>query len=88
MIALASFVAVPSALYMLQVFLKSFQQLSVTRNQIAAIVPVSIAMTISNNYIIAFISEYGRSWELDLVMGICGGLGSILAIKLHGRIFK
>ena len=88
MIALASFVAIPSALYMFEVFLKSFQQQNVTHAKFWAIIPVSILMTISHNYIIDFISTYGRSWELDIVMGISAGLGSIAAVKLHRRVFQ
>jgi len=88
MIALSSFVAIPSGLYMLQVFLRSFQQKNVIGGHLWAIIPVSILMTFSNNYIIEFISSNGNSWELTLVMGVCGGLGSILAIKLHGRLFR
>lgn len=87
MITFATMVWIPCVAYCFQVALRAFQQRNVMGGHLLAALPVSILMTLSNNYIIAFISEVGFTWEIGVAMGVSAWVGTCIAVKLHQRIF-
>ena len=87
MIAFAAMVLVPSLAYCFQVALRAFQQRNVMGTHLMAALPVSVMMTLSQNYIISFISEVGFTFDVGIVMGVFGWFGMCMAIKLHEKIF-
>lgn len=88
LVAFAALVAVPSTAYCFQVALRAFQQRNVMGGHLLAALPVSVLMTLSQNYIIDFISTVGFSLTIGVTMGIAGWLGMCFSVKLHERLFR
>lgn len=70
------------------VFLKAFQQRNVAFNHYLPIVPTSWLMFAAEAYVVVTIAN--RGWDLLFVgsVGTSAGLGAVLAVFLHNRIFR
>ena len=69
------------------VFLKAFQQRNVAGSHYLPVVPTSVAMAITEVYIIAIIVRVGYDPLLVACIGTGSGLGCLLAMHLHDKIF-
>ena len=70
------------------IFLKSWQQQNVTRQQYKWIIPTSMAMAFVELYVIATAAKNGWDFLLVLAIGLGSGLGSLTATLIHSRMFK
>ena len=70
------------------VFLKAFQQRNVAFDHYWPVVPISWLMFSAEAYVVVTIA--GRGWDILFVgaVGTCAGLGAILAMLLHSRMFR
>lgn len=68
--------------------LKAFQQRNVGGLHYWPIVPISVLMVASEAYVIVAIASRGWDLVFILVVGSAAGLGSIIAMYLHTRIFR
>lgn len=68
--------------------LKSFQQLNVSKHQLAWIVPTSILMSFVEVYVIVTTAKSGWDFPLVIAIGLGSGLGSLTATIIHSRMFK
>ena len=73
------------------VFLKAFQQRNVAFEHYAAVMPLSLMMGLAEYTMIGVIAvqaaQMSHSWLTALAMGAGAGLGALLAIKIHTRVF-
>ena len=69
------------------VFLKAFQQRNVAFLHYAPVVPTSLLMAGVEIYVIASVVRLGYDWTLVVSVGLGGGVGALLAMSLHSRIF-
>lgn len=70
------------------VFLKAFQQRSVAFDNFIAVIPVSILMAAMEVFTITRIAATGWHWLTVLCIGLASGLGAVMAMLLHRRIFR
>ena len=71
------------------IFLKAFQQRNVTLDAPAKVVLLtSLAMAAAEVYVISAIAREGYSPTLVLFIGLGAGLGCILAMHVHKRLFR
>jgi hypothetical protein len=70
------------------IFLRAFQQRNVAFDNYLAIVPTSLLMAATEVIVIANIAS--RGWHLPLVLavGFGSGLGAIVAVLTHKRLFR
>ena len=66
---------------------KAFQQRNVAGNHYIAIMPLSIIMICMEFYVVGFIALTGFSIVKGLALGVSGGVGCILSMLMHNRIF-
>ena len=69
------------------VFFKAFQQRNVAFDHYVPVIPTSMLMAAVEVYIIASIATRGYSFLLVLSIGGGAGVGALLAMYLHKRIF-
>lgn len=70
------------------IFLKAFQQRNVAFDAPAHIViATSLAMAFVEIYVIAFVATAGYSLALVASIGLGGGCGAVISMRLHRRIF-
>lgn len=80
--------------YFIFVFFKAFQQRNVAFNHYRWVLPISYAMSATEVIVISLIAveaSQGLNWQLvyfALSIGTGGGLGAILAMRLHNKMFK
>lgn len=67
--------------------LKSTQQLNVMKRNYWFILPTSLLMAACGVLEITMVSTIGLGFDTVVPIGLGGGLGSIVATWLHGRIF-
>lgn len=71
------------------IFLKAFQQRNVTLDAPAkAVILTSLAMAATEVYVISAIAREGYSVVLVCCIGVGAGLGCVLAMRVHRRIFR
>ncbi len=70
------------------VFLKAFQQRNVAFDHYWPVVPISWLMVAAEFYVIVAVVSVGYSFALIAAVGISAGVGSMLAMLLHKRIFR
>ncbi len=70
------------------VFLKAFQQRNVAFDHYWPVVPVSLLMAATEIYVISTIVRIGYNAFLVVAIGIGAGLGALLAMVLHKRLFR
>jgi hypothetical protein len=70
------------------IFLKAFQQRNVAFNHLAWIVPTSLGMAFTEVYVIFSIAERGYSLPLVLAVGLGSGVGALLAVIVHRKVFQ
>ena len=69
------------------VALKAFQQLNVMKSKYLWVVPTSMAMAVCEVLLIVKAAEYG--WGLIVLpIGLGGGTGCLLSMKIHSIISK
>ena len=87
-------IALAAVAYFVFVFFKAFQQRNVAFMHYHWIMPISYAMSLTEVLVISVVAMKaveGFSWELvylGLAIGTGGGLGAILAMKLHHKHIK
>ncbi len=69
------------------VFLKAFQQRNVAFDHYIPILPISFAMSATEIYIVSAVVVLGYSWGLVLCVGAGAGVGALVAMVLHKRVF-
>ena len=69
------------------VFFKAFQQRNVAFDHYLPVVPTSMLMAATEVYVVATIAMRGYSLGLVISIGGGAGLGALLAMYLHKRIF-
>ena len=70
------------------VFLKAFQQRNVAFDHYGWILPTSMLMATAEVYVIAVIVRVGYDPLLVISVGCGGGLGCLLAMVVHRRMFR
>ena len=70
---------------LVSVFLKTFQQNSVTKKMYIWIPPVSLMMVLLETYTVAIMAKHGISW-LVLAFGLGGGIGSCIGVWVHAHL--
>jgi hypothetical protein len=70
------------------VFLRSFQQRNVAQTRYLPVMPTSWLMGLAEVYWVAAIASQGFSLPLALALGTGGGIGCMIAMYLHSKIFK
>ena len=70
------------------VFLKAFQQRNVAFDHVWPVIPISLAMAATEIYVISSVVVLGYSGWLVLAVGLGAGVGAVLAMLLHKRIFR
>ncbi len=80
--------------YFIFVFFKAFQQRNVAFNHYGWVLPISYAMSLTEVIVISFIAHEaarGLSWNIlwyAASIGTGGGLGAIIAMWTHNKLFK
>ena len=69
------------------VLLKATQQRNVAFLHYGPVLPTSVLMAVTEVFVIASVVRIGYDPALVLSVGIGGGLGAILGMYLHNRIF-
>jgi hypothetical protein len=69
------------------VFFKAFQQRNVAFDNYVAVLPTSILMAATEFYVIALIVKTGYDITLVLALGTGAGIGALIAMYLHKRVF-
>ena len=70
------------------VFLKAFQQRNVAFDHYWPVIPISLLMACAEVYVISAVVRGGYDLTLVLSIGCGSGLGALLAMYLHRRIFR
>lgn len=70
------------------VFLKAFQQRNVVGLHYAPILPISWFMAAAEIYLIAVVVRVGFDPLLVFAVGTGSGLGAMVAMAVHSRIFR
>lgn len=71
------------------IFLKAFQQRNVAFDAPAYVVVLtSLCMAFAEVYVIAAVVVQGYHIPLIISVGIGGGVGAVLSMQLHKRIFR
>ena len=68
--------------------LKAGQQRNVAFDHYLPVMPFSLAMAFSEVYVISVIVRVGYDLLVTTAIGLGAGVGAILAMYLHGRIFR
>lgn len=79
--------AVAAAMFVF-VGLKSFQQRNVAHGNLMPIVPTSIAMAFCEFFVVAYVAVHGFDPVAATIIGVSAGLGSIVAVIVHRRMFN
>jgi hypothetical protein len=69
------------------IFLKALQQRNVGGSHYLAILPTSFCLAAAEVYIIVQVAAGGIDLGTVLALGLAGGLGSIVAVWAHRRLF-
>lgn len=77
----------------ISVFLKAFQQRNVALDHYVPILPLSLLMSTADLVLFGTIAIASArtgdiAWSYILPMGIGGGLGCMLSMHIHHRVFK
>lgn len=70
------------------VFLKAFQQRNVAFDHYLPVIPISWCMALAEIYVISVIVRVGYDLPTVFAIGTGSGLGALLAMVLHKRIFR
>lgn len=70
------------------VFLKAFQQRAVVGNNFLTIIPTSLGLATAEVFSVATVARSGWSVGVVLSVGLSAGLGAILAMMAHNRIYR
>jgi hypothetical protein len=70
---------------LLYVALRAFQQRNVTNDDFAWVVPTSLCMSAVDAFLMINVVKNGWSIPLVLSVGLGGGIGCVVAMKLHKR---
>ena len=68
--------------------LKAFQQRNVVHDKHAAVVVTSNLMAFAEVYVVFTIASEGVTWPLILTLGMTGGLGCLLSMWIHRKLFS
>ena len=67
------------------IFLKAFQQLNVTKGHMVWVIPTSMAMALTEVFLVVQMATKGWGW-ICLPIGVGSGLGAVTAMWLHKRV--
>ncbi len=70
------------------VFLKAWQQRNVAFDHYWPILPTSLLMALTEVYVISIIVRVGYDIPTVLAIGTGAGIGALLAMVLHKRVFR
>lgn len=70
------------------VFLKAFQQRNVAFDHYWPVLPISWCMFATEAYVITVIASRGWDFAFIAAVGTAAGVGAMLAMLLHKRIFR
>jgi len=70
------------------VFIRAFQQRNVAFDRYLAILPTSLLFAAADVYVVITVVNAGFKISTVLSMGIGAGLGAMLAMFIHKKVFK